>query len=64
MPLSWILRKCVGKSGRGFVFEFFRKWREQWTMLDAVMASLAAAMFVADLELTILKIILEMRKMY
>jgi len=46
------------------VFEFFRKWREQWTMLDAVMASLAAAMFVADLELTILKIILEMRKMY
>ena len=33
-------------------------------MLDAVMAALAAAMFVADLELTILKIILETRKMY
>ena len=33
-------------------------------MLDAVMASLAAAMFVAERELTILKIILEMRKMY
>jgi len=46
------------------VFEFFRKWWERWTLLDTVMASLAAAMFVADLEMTILKIILEMRKMY
>ncbi len=46
------------------MFEFLRKWWEQWTPLDTVMASLAAAMFVADLELTILKIILEMRKMY
>jgi len=46
------------------VIQFFRKWWEQWTLLDTVMASLTAAMFVADLELTILKIILEMRKMY
>ncbi len=46
------------------MLDFFRKWWEQWTLLDTVMASLAAAMFVASLELTILQIIVEMRKMY
>jgi hypothetical protein len=38
--------------------EFFRQWRESWTWVDTVMASLAAAVFVSSLELTVLKLVL------
>ncbi len=38
--------------------EFFRQWRENWTWVDTVMASLTAAVFVSSLELTVLKLVL------
>lgn len=39
------------------MFEFFRKWRDNWTFIDTVMASICAAVFVACAELTVLKLI-------
>ncbi len=36
--------------------EFFREWRENWTLVDTIMASLSAAVFVSSVELTVLKI--------
>jgi hypothetical protein len=38
--------------------EFFRQWRENWTWVDTVMASLSACTFVSSLELTLLKFLL------
>jgi hypothetical protein len=38
--------------------EFFRQWRENWTWVDNVMASLAACMFVTSLELSVLRLVL------
>ena len=53
------LRIMEKKVGKGIVMrEFFRQWRENWTWVDTVMASLTAAVFVSSVELTLLKLVL------
>jgi hypothetical protein len=38
--------------------KFFRQWRENWTWVDTLMASLTAGVFVSTLELTVVKLVL------
>ena len=45
-------------GGKIVMREFFRQWRENWTWVDNVMASLTACMFVTSLELSVLRLVL------
>ncbi len=36
--------------------KFLQRWRDQWTVVDTIMASLAAATFVSSLEVTVLRL--------
>jgi hypothetical protein len=38
--------------------KFFRQWWENWTWVDTVMASLAAGVFVSNVELTVVMLVL------
>jgi len=51
------VRREGAAAGTGIdMRDFFRQWRDGWSWIDNVMASLSAAVFVSSLELTVLRL--------